>query len=146
MGIQTYWGGQSIKIILNAVTGPRFAHMKNTLPLSADVDTSSLISSFIFLAIYCPMLLVPPEKMQLPLKVSEQHRRWELSLTVPDRFRHDTDQHLRSPYLVCPYRSRCRNTDQCSRHCIRERTKLEFCLRYSSHPRSLEWRSSRGIW
>lgn len=69
MGIQTYWGGQTVKIILGAVIGPKFAYMKNTLPESANVDTCSLISFFIFLAIFCPMLLIPPEKLQTPLKV-----------------------------------------------------------------------------
>ena len=72
MGIQTYWGGQTVKIILGAVIGPKFAYMKNTLPESANVDTCSLISFFIFLAIFCPMLLIPPEKLQTPLKVVHQ--------------------------------------------------------------------------
>jgi len=69
MGIQTYWGGQAIKIVLGAVIGPKYAYMSNSLPLSANVDTCSLVSFFIFLAIFCPMLLIPPEKLQLPLKV-----------------------------------------------------------------------------
>lgn len=147
MGIETYWGGQSIKIILNSLIGPKFAHMKNTLPVSADVDTASLISFSVFLAIYCPMLLVPPEKMQLPLKVSLKRGRWDLSLMmITDCLRNDNQQHLRSSYLVGPLCSRRRNTDKCSRHCITERTTLEFRLRYSSHPRYLERRRSRAIW
>lgn len=72
MGIQTYWGGQAVKIILGAVIGPKYAYMTNTLPLSANVDTCSLVSFFIFLAIFCPMLLIPPEKLQTPLKVSQE--------------------------------------------------------------------------
>lgn len=72
MGIQTYWGGQAVKIILGAVIGPKYAYMTNRLPLSANVDTCSLVSFFIFLAIFCPMLLIPPEKLQTPLKVSRQ--------------------------------------------------------------------------
>lgn len=70
MGIQTYWGGQAVKIILGAVIGPKYAYMANTLPASANVDTCSLVSLFIFLALFCPMLMIPPEKLQLPLKVS----------------------------------------------------------------------------
>lgn len=68
MGIQIYWGGQSIKIILGAIIGPKFAYMKNTLPASANVDTCSLISFFVFLVIFCPFYLIPPEKLQTPLK------------------------------------------------------------------------------
>lgn len=70
MGVQTYWGGQAVKIILGAVIGPKYAFMKNTLPLSANVDTCSLVSFFIFLAIFAPMLMIPPEKLQLPLKIA----------------------------------------------------------------------------
>ncbi|CAG8983072.1 hypothetical protein HYALB_00006100 [Hymenoscyphus albidus] len=70
MGVQTYWGGQAVKIILGAVIGPKFAYMKNTLPLSANVDTCSLISFFIFLALLAPLLLIRPEKLQLPLKIA----------------------------------------------------------------------------
>lgn len=79
MGIQTYWGGQSVKIVLGALIGPKYAHMTNTLPVSANVDTCSLVSFFIFLAIFCPFYLLPPEKLQLPLKVSLlqiSSRRW----------------------------------------------------------------------
>jgi NCS1 family nucleobase:cation symporter-1 len=70
MGIQTYWGGQAVKIILGAIIGPKYAFMSNTLPTSANVDTCSLVSFFIFLALFCPMLLIPPEKLQLPLKIA----------------------------------------------------------------------------
>lgn len=52
--------------------GPKCAFMENTLPLSATVDTCSLISLFIFLVGMCPILLIPPEKLQLPLKVSQR--------------------------------------------------------------------------
>jgi len=70
MGIQIYWGGQAVRIVLGALIGPKYAFMKNTLPLSANVNTGSLVSFFIFLVIFCPMLLIRPEKLQLPLKVS----------------------------------------------------------------------------
>ena len=42
----------AIKIILGALIGPKFVAMRNTLPLSAHVDTSSLISFFVFMAIF----------------------------------------------------------------------------------------------
>ena len=69
MGIQTYWGGQAIKIMLGAIIGPKFAFLTNTLPESANVDTASLISFFVFLIIFCPTLLIPPEKLQMPFRV-----------------------------------------------------------------------------
>ena len=43
-----YWGGQSVRIVLGAVIGPKFVHMKNTLPASANVETADLISFFVF--------------------------------------------------------------------------------------------------
>ena len=52
MGVQSYWGGQAILIVLSAVIGPKYANMKNTLPESAHVTSVSLLSFFIFLAIY----------------------------------------------------------------------------------------------
>ncbi|KAG9238413.1 permease for cytosine/purines, uracil, thiamine, allantoin-domain-containing protein [Amylocarpus encephaloides] len=70
MGVQTYWGVQAVKIILGAVIGPRYAYMTNTLPLSANVDTCSLVSFFIFLVVFAPFLMIPPEKLQLPLKIA----------------------------------------------------------------------------
>jgi nucleobase:cation symporter-1, NCS1 family len=70
IGIQTYFGGQSVKIVLGALIGPKYAYMTNTLPLSAHVDTCNLVSFFIFLVIFCPMLLIRPEKLQTPVIVS----------------------------------------------------------------------------
>lgn len=69
MGIQTYWGGQAIKIMLGAIIGPKFAYLHNTLPASANVDTASLVSFFVFLIIFAPTLLIPPEKLQMPFRV-----------------------------------------------------------------------------
>lgn len=43
---------EAIKIILGALIGPKFINIGNTLPLSAHVDTSSLFSFFIFMAIF----------------------------------------------------------------------------------------------
>lgn len=70
MGIQTYWGGQAVKIILGGLIGPKFVNWKNTLPPDANVDTSSLVCFFIFLVIFCPFYLLPPEKLQVPLKIA----------------------------------------------------------------------------
>lgn len=70
LGIQAYWGGQSVKIVLGALIGPRFVGMRNTLPLGAHVDTSSLVSFFVFLAIFTPTLMVSPERLQVPFRVT----------------------------------------------------------------------------
>jgi NCS1 family nucleobase:cation symporter-1 len=45
-------------------------HLRNTLPTSANVDTASLISFFVFAAIFLPCLYVPPEKLQMPLRIT----------------------------------------------------------------------------
>ncbi|KAK5119841.1 hypothetical protein LTR85_007167 [Meristemomyces frigidus] len=70
LGIQMYWGGQAIKIILGALIGPKFVHLTNTLPESANVDTASLISFFVFIVIFLPTLMVPPEKLQTPFRIT----------------------------------------------------------------------------
>ena len=70
MGIQLYWGGQAIQIILGAIIGPKFIFMKNTLPESAHVETVSLVSFFIFVILFLPILMIRPEHLQLPLRIS----------------------------------------------------------------------------
>ncbi|KAF7195805.1 Transporter aclS [Pseudocercospora fuligena] len=70
LGIQLYWGGQSVKIILGAIIGPKFVFMENTLPASANVDTASLIGFFVFLVLFLPFLMVPPEKLIIPLRIT----------------------------------------------------------------------------
>ena len=69
MGTQAYWGGQAVKIILGAVIGPKFVHWRNTLLESAHVDKASLLSFFMFLAVFAPMLLVAPERLKIPFRV-----------------------------------------------------------------------------
>ncbi|KAK7618777.1 permease for cytosine/purines, uracil, thiamine, allantoin-domain-containing protein [Phyllosticta citricarpa] len=70
MGIQAYWGGQAVKIILRAVIGPKFVHIKNTLPAGANLDTGSCISFFVFIIIFLPLPMIPPEKLQLPFRIT----------------------------------------------------------------------------
>ena len=50
-GIQMYWGGQAVRIILSSVIGPKFANMRNTIPPSSNVQTVDLVSFFIFVII-----------------------------------------------------------------------------------------------
>ncbi|KAL1303023.1 hypothetical protein AAFC00_003336 [Neodothiora populina] len=70
LGIQMYWGGQSVKIILNAIIGHSFRDLKNTLPESTNVDTASLICFFIFAVIFLPTLMIPPENLQMPFRIT----------------------------------------------------------------------------
>lgn len=72
LGIQMYWGGQAVKVILGAIIGPSWIGLRNTLPESANVDTASLISFFVFQALFLPCLLIPPEKLQIPFRVSHE--------------------------------------------------------------------------
>lgn len=58
----------AVKIILRAVIGLRFRDLPNTLPASANVDTASLVSFFVFIVIFLPLPMIPPEKLQLPFR------------------------------------------------------------------------------
>ena len=69
LGIQIYWGGQAVRVILGAIIGKPFIELKNTIPESSSVETVSIISFVVYLAIFWPILLLPPEKMQLPFRV-----------------------------------------------------------------------------
>lgn len=71
-GIQLYWGGQAVKIMLGGIIGPRWVNLQNTLPASANVDTASLIAFFVFLVIFLPVLMIPPEELQWPLRVNQR--------------------------------------------------------------------------
>lgn len=56
--------------MLRALIGLKFRDLPNTLPASANVDTASLISFFVFLVIYLPLPLIPPEKLQTPFRIT----------------------------------------------------------------------------
>ncbi|KAF2087333.1 hypothetical protein K490DRAFT_42127 [Saccharata proteae CBS 121410] len=70
MGIQSYWGGQAIKIILRSLIGTPFITLANTLPPSANLDTASLISFFVFIILFLPTPLLPPERLQTPFRIT----------------------------------------------------------------------------
>lgn len=59
-----------MKIILRAIIGTKFRDLPNTLPASANVDTASLISFFVFIVIFLPLPMIPPEKLQLPFRIT----------------------------------------------------------------------------
>lgn len=67
--LTAHWN-TAVKIMLRALIGPKFRDLPNTLPASANVDTASLISFFVFLVIYLPLPLIPPEKLQTPFRIT----------------------------------------------------------------------------
>lgn len=56
--------------MLRALIGPKFRDLPNTLPASSNVDTASLISFFVFIVIFLPFPMIPPEKLQLPFRIT----------------------------------------------------------------------------
>ncbi|KAI4143684.1 MAG: hypothetical protein LQ341_002852 [Variospora aurantia] len=70
MGVQMYWGGLAVRLVLNAIIGPRFVFMANTLPASANIETANLICFFIFVIALIPLIMVPPERLQLPFHIA----------------------------------------------------------------------------
>lgn len=70
MGVQMYWGGLAVRLVLNAIIGPRFIFMANTLPASANVETANLICFFIFVLVLLPLMMVSPERLQLAFYIA----------------------------------------------------------------------------
>lgn len=61
-GIQSYYGGQAVVLILNALS-PSFLHMRNTLPESAAITTPYLVGFLVYMAVSTPVVMVPPHKL-----------------------------------------------------------------------------------
>jgi nucleobase:cation symporter-1, NCS1 family len=59
-------------IVLNAIIGPKPTFMPNTLFESANVETANLICFFIFIfiVVLLPLMMIPPERPQLPFHVA----------------------------------------------------------------------------
>ncbi|KAH9886805.1 NCS1 family nucleobase:cation symporter-1 [Xylariomycetidae sp. FL2044] len=57
-GIQSYYGGQAVVVVLNAIF-PQFMNMANTLPDSAAITTQALLGFLIYHVFYIPALWVP---------------------------------------------------------------------------------------
>lgn len=56
--------------MLRAIVGAPFVNLPNTLPASANTDTASLISFFVFIVLFLPLPMIPPEKLQLPFRIT----------------------------------------------------------------------------
>lgn len=68
-GIQCYWGGLAMRVILGSIF-PSFAFMANTLPLDAAINTQQLIGYIIYLVIFTILLFIHPSKLQPLLFIS----------------------------------------------------------------------------
>ncbi|EXJ84746.1 hypothetical protein A1O3_05418 [Capronia epimyces CBS 606.96] len=62
-GIQTYWGGIAMRVMLAAIF-PSFYRMKNTIPESANVTTQDLIGTIIYFVVFVALIMVRPYKLQ----------------------------------------------------------------------------------
>lgn len=68
-GLQAYWGGQAVRVLFGAII-PGFAHMKNFFSESSHLATNDFIGLVIWFAGFIPLVLIPPEKLQIPFAIS----------------------------------------------------------------------------
>ncbi|EHY61019.1 Transporter aclS [Exophiala dermatitidis] len=68
-GLQAYWGGQATRVLFGAII-PGFAHMKNYFSESSHLLTNDFIGLIIWMGAFIPLVLVPPERLQLPFAIS----------------------------------------------------------------------------
>ncbi|KAJ7465096.1 NCS1 nucleoside transporter family [Mycena latifolia] len=66
-GVQTWFGGQSMKVVIAALF-PGFLTMKNTLPETVAMETNDCIAMMIFWVISLPLLVIPPENYKRPFR------------------------------------------------------------------------------
>ncbi|THV00163.1 NCS1 nucleoside transporter family [Dendrothele bispora CBS 962.96] len=66
-GAQTWFGGQSIKVVIGAIW-PSFLTMKNTLPEGTAMETNDCIAVILFWVLSLPLLAVPPELYKVPFR------------------------------------------------------------------------------
>ncbi|KAK7445174.1 hypothetical protein VKT23_009605 [Stygiomarasmius scandens] len=66
-GAQTWFGGQSVKVVIGAIW-PSFLTMKNTLPEGTAMETNDCIAVIVFWVLSLPLLAVPPEYYKVPFR------------------------------------------------------------------------------
>ncbi|KKZ64605.1 hypothetical protein EMCG_09501 [[Emmonsia] crescens] len=66
-GIQS--GGQATRVLIGAII-PAFAHMKNYFAESSHLTTNDFIGMIIWYAVFIPLCLIPPERLQKPFAIS----------------------------------------------------------------------------
>lgn len=89
-GMQAYWGGQSTRVLWGAIIPGKqdlailifsfieltcclnqgFAHMKNYFSESSHLATNDFIGLLIWFAAFLPLILVRPERLQIPFAMS----------------------------------------------------------------------------
>ncbi|KIW90261.1 uncharacterized protein Z519_08905 [Cladophialophora bantiana CBS 173.52] len=68
-GMQAYWGGQATRVLWGAII-PGFAHMKNYFSEGSHLLTNDFIGLLIWMAAFIPLVLVRPERLQIPFAIS----------------------------------------------------------------------------
>ncbi|KAJ9312560.1 hypothetical protein DTO271D3_7107 [Paecilomyces variotii] len=68
-GMQSYWGGQATRVLIGAII-PGFAYMKNFFAESSHILTKDFIGMVIWYAAFIPLVLIPPERLQIPFAIS----------------------------------------------------------------------------
>ncbi|BFZ60594.1 hypothetical protein YB2330_001634 [Saitoella coloradoensis] len=70
-GMQAYWGGQAIKAVIGAVI-PGFIHgsLNDYTSASSHLAKNDFIGFILFLLAFFGMVLIPPERLQLPFALS----------------------------------------------------------------------------
>ncbi|KAK7900078.1 hypothetical protein LTR67_003824 [Exophiala xenobiotica] len=68
-GMQAYWGGQATRVLWGAII-PGLADMKNYFSESSHLLTKDFIGLVIWMIAFIPLVLVPPEKLQIPFAIS----------------------------------------------------------------------------
>lgn len=69
-GIQSYWGGQAVTLMLGALS-PGFKHAPSAFPASAHITHQDLVGVVLWYVAYVPLVVYfPPERLQRPFIVS----------------------------------------------------------------------------
>ncbi|KIW50610.1 hypothetical protein, variant [Exophiala xenobiotica] len=68
-GMQAYWGGQATRVLWGAII-PGFADMKNYFSEGSHLLTKDFIGLVIWMVAFIPLVLVPPERLQIPFAIS----------------------------------------------------------------------------
>ncbi|KAI1628212.1 NCS1 family nucleobase:cation symporter-1 [Exophiala viscosa] len=68
-GMQAYWGGQATRVLWGAII-PGFANMKNFFSDGSHLLTKDFIGLIIWMIAFIPLVLVPPERLQVPFAIS----------------------------------------------------------------------------
>ncbi|KAL6245852.1 hypothetical protein RBB50_007005 [Rhinocladiella similis] len=68
-GMQAYWGGQATRVLWGSII-PGFANMKNFFSAGSHLLTKDFIGLVIWMLAFIPLVLVPPERLQVPFAIS----------------------------------------------------------------------------